>query len=95
MKPEIIAVKVWPKYFGDIISGKKPFEVRKDDRGYSVGKWLLLQEWEPIFHETGGYTGRDCTCEITYKLEGGQFGIEAGYCVLGIRLLDVAIPEKE
>jgi short-subunit dehydrogenase involved in D-alanine esterification of teichoic acids len=33
---------------------------------------------------TEQYTGAVCTRQITYILGGGQFGIESGYCVLGL-----------
>lgn len=72
-------LKTWPDVFEDVIAGRKPFEVRKDDRGYQVGDWLVLEEWSP---ETKEYTGRACDAEVTYLLRGGQFGIEAGYVVM-------------
>jgi hypothetical protein len=35
----------------------------------------------------GVYTGREVTVEVTYKLPGARFGVEEGYCVLGIKPL--------
>ena len=74
-------LKTWPPYFQAVVSGRKPFEVRKDDRDFKVGDRLLLREWDPTLRH---HTGRKVTCEITYKLDGGDFGVEVGYCVLGI-----------
>jgi hypothetical protein len=56
--------------------------VRRNDRDFRVGDWLLLQEYEP---DRERYTGRILYVELTYVLEGGQFGIESGFVVLGFR----------
>jgi hypothetical protein len=78
-------LKCWPPYFGVIIDGTKTFEVRKNDRGFQKGDVLLLREWDPHSNfGSGGYTGRDFTMLVTYVLQGGMFGIETGYCVLGL-----------
>ena len=73
-------LKVWPKYFNDIKSGKKKFEVRRDDRNFKVGDTLTLMEFSAI----SGYSGRSIQRKIIYKLPGGEFGIHSGYCVLGL-----------
>lgn len=77
-------LKTWPPYFQAVVSGRKPFEVREDDRNFQVGDRLLLREWDPKYKH---HTGRKVTCEVTYKLQGGSFGIQEGYCVLGIRVV--------
>lgn len=76
-------LKVWPKYYQDVYDGFKTFEVRKDDRGFNTGDGLHFQEWD---NETGEYTGRESYAFVVYKLPGGAFGIEEGFCVLGIRM---------
>lgn len=81
MEPKRHHLKTWPEYFKAILRGKKKFEVRKDDRNFKVGDLLYLEEWEP---KIGRYTDRDFVVKVTYKLKGGSFGIEKGYCVLGI-----------
>jgi hypothetical protein len=55
--------------------------VRCDDRGFSVGDTLRLREWSPIDEE---YTGAEVLRSVTCKLDGGRFGIEPGFCVLGL-----------
>jgi hypothetical protein len=77
-------LKTWPTYFRDVQVGKKCFEVRRADRDFKVGDVLHLEEWDP---ETQRYTGAVSGVEVTYILYGGQFGVEAGYVVLGVRLL--------
>ena len=73
-------LKTWSEYFQAVLNGSKTFEVRKNDRSFKVGDLLLLREWDNI-----EYTGDTALFKITYILQGGNFGIEAGYCVLGIQ----------
>jgi ASC-1-like (ASCH) protein len=75
------ALKTWPEYFEAIVSGKKNFEVRKTDRDFAVGETLLLQCFDP---EEQRYTGQEYKVRVTYILHGGKFGIEKGFCVMGI-----------
>ena len=58
----------------------KQFELRKDDRDYRVGDWILLKEFE-----NGSYTGRECGCfGITYILRNcPEYGLADGYCIIG------------
>lgn len=74
-------LKTWPEYFQEIINGDKTFEVRKNDRDFKMGDVLLLKEWD---NENSKYTGREWTVVVGYVLQGGQFGIEPGYCVMSI-----------
>lgn len=39
-------LKILPKYFEDVMTGKKNFEIRKNDRDFKVGDYLLLKEYE-------------------------------------------------
>lgn len=70
-------LKTWPEYFGVILSGAKRFEIRKNDRGFSVGDELVLQE----FTSQGGFTGREIDARITYLTD---FEQKPGFVVLGI-----------
>lgn len=79
--PETHELKTRPPFFRDVQDGIKTFEYRKNDRGFKVGDTLILREWLP---KTGDYTGTTVTRKITYMVEGGQFGIPEGYCILGI-----------
>ena len=74
-------LKTWVPYYEAVISGAKPFEVRRDDRGFQRGDRLRLVETSQRY---GTATGREAEYEITYVLTGGQFGIEPGYVVLGL-----------
>jgi len=50
-----IKKKTWPKYFQEILEGKKKFEVRLADFGIREGDILILEEYDP---EKKEYTGR-------------------------------------
>ena len=41
----IHSVKIQPHYFNDVLTGRKTFEVRKNDRNYRVGDYIALNEW--------------------------------------------------
>jgi len=75
-------LKTLEPYFGAVADGVKPFEVRRDDRGFQRGDRLRLVETS---QRDGTPTGREAEYEITYVLTGGQFGIEPGFVVLGLR----------
>lgn len=72
-------LKILPQYYEKVLSGEKRFEIRKDDRSFKVGDLIRLNEYDT------GYTGRDCLVEIIYKLVGGSYGLEEGYCILSIK----------
>lgn len=64
-------------FFENIASGRKRFEIRKDDRDYQVGDILILQ----CINNIGGYIGTPISVEIIYKTTYQQ---KDGYCVLGL-----------
>lgn len=74
-------LKTWPQFFEAAQSGEKNFEVRLNDRDFQRGDLLLLREWCP---RRESFTGREATRKVTYILNGGQFGVEEGYCVMGM-----------
>ena len=80
-------LKVWPDYFAAIDCGEKPFEVRKNDRCYSVGDTLRLREYEP---GPDRYTGREVERVVSYMISGDDpmgyaFGLRTGFVVMGLR----------
>lgn len=81
-------LKTWPIYFDAVMDGSKTFEVRRADRDFQVGDVLLLQRWDM---DLGDYTrdgsGHPATVSmrVSYILDGGQFGIAAGFVVMGVQ----------
>lgn len=54
MTAKTIIVKCWSRFFGEVLTSLKPFEIRYNDRNYQPGDWLIQKEYNP---ETGEYTG--------------------------------------
>lgn len=76
-------LKTWPEWYEPSVQGKKTVEVRNNDRDYAVGDVLHLREYQPPHAGFPGYyTGREHKAEVTHILTGGQFGVEADYCLL-------------
>lgn len=72
-------LKCKSQFFGVVKSGKKTFEVRKDDRGFSVGDYLALNEID----QEGQYTGDSLLVSISYILRDPEYCKE-GFAILGI-----------
>ena len=70
-------IKISNQFFDDVQSGKKNFELRKDDREYQVGDTLFMRE-----------IADGIQVKVIYKLT-GYVGLESGYCILGIERLVV------
>ena len=83
-KPDhkIHEIKIAAMYYEDVVSGKKSFELRKNDRGYKQGDKLIMLEFKD-----GKYTGRIVNADIVYMLE-DYTGLAEGYCILGIQVTD-------
>jgi len=77
-----------------VASGAKPFEVRRDDRGFQRGDILVLRCTERktglSTTEPGSYSFKEVRKRISYILTGGQLGIEPGYVVMGLQDADDA-----
>lgn len=58
----IIHKKILPKYFEEIVSGKKKFELRLADFEINEGDILILEEWDK---NTKEYTGRKIEVVVT------------------------------
>lgn len=71
-------VKLGTTSFDNVKTGRKTFELRKNDRGYKEGDTIVLHEYKD-----GTTTGRTITKKIVYMLEDFT-GLEDGYCILGL-----------
>ena len=80
----IHTLKTHPPYFQQILDGQKTFEVRKNDRGFEPGHYVILDEWEP---ETKQYTGRKEVFQISFLLQ-GEFGLPSDVCVFSLIKID-------
>ena len=66
----IVKKKIWPRYYEDIVSGKKKYDWRLNDFEINEGDTLVLEEWDP---ETKEYTGRNVEKKVTYV---GKFDLK-------------------
>jgi hypothetical protein len=100
--PQTHHLKTWPEHFQAVALGIKRAELRKDDRGFSVGDTLVLQEWdrniwmsvlgsgvEAADAVDAAYTGAEIRARVTHTLHGPGFGLEAGYVMMSLSLDEV------
>lgn len=83
-------LKTWPRYWDAVADGTKQFEVRRNDRAFQTGDILVLKMYDPENH-VYVWDGHDSKAKIftirkriTFILQGGQFGIEPAFCVMGL-----------
>lgn len=86
MKEHVL--KLETNYYQDVESGKKCFEVRKNDRNFKVGDYVKFKEIVTTCNSGEIETGRMSEVyTIKYIFEGGQYGLDVGFCVFGIEAL--------
>lgn len=79
-KPAIHVLKTDVPIWEHVSRGDKNFEVRRNDRDYAIGDILVLEEWRGE-----QFTGQLCKRVVTYVLQGGRYGVQLGYVVLGLK----------
>lgn len=79
---KVITKKITQRYFGDVWTEKKQFELRKeDDVTFDEDDVLILTE----INDKKEYTGRVIMCRVLYVLRNYE-GLEKGYAIIGIQL---------
>lgn len=75
-------LKVHPQFWDALVSGAKPFDVRRDDRKFKVGDTCLLREYDPSF---GFKSTTSVAKRVTYVLahEDLPAAIAVGHVALG------------
>lgn len=73
-------IKIAPSYFAEVLTGRKTFEVRQNDRNYKNGDIVILQEYDTNRHT---YTGREITKQITYILDSPEY-CKDGFIIFSI-----------
>jgi len=71
-------IKSWPKEFQSVLDGDKRHKVRRNDRNYQQGDYIILQEYNPKLEE---YTGREIRAVIYNITQPGTFGLPNDICV--------------
>ena len=88
-------LKIKHEYLVEITLGNKMFELRKNDRDYQVGDLIRFIKAERIrsVHEIEWEEpdiDKDALYKITYILKDvPEYGLKKGYCILGIKRLEV------
>ena len=82
-------LKTDPDVFEDVYQGRKPWEIRFNDRDYRVGDRLWLRETRYSGEEMRAgkpleYTGRELRVRVIHMLEGPRYGLAEGWAILSI-----------
>lgn len=80
MDAEVHELKTVQPYFDAVWNNQKAFELRKDDRGFKEGDYLLLREYNA---DAGTYSGRSVRALITFVSDYPD-ALRPGYVALGI-----------
>lgn len=74
-------------YFDAVERREKTYEVRKNDRFFQTGDVVVLHRIDPfeaVLHFLDENDPNALRFRIGAFLQGGQFGIEPGYCVFSL-----------
>ncbi len=75
-------LKILPKFFNDVLLGRKTFEVRIEDKSkFNVNDKLLLMEFDGE-----KFTGRQLKVNVTYVLRDEQL-CKPGHCIMAIEVI--------
>lgn len=83
-------LKTDPDVFDAVADGRKPFEIRLNDRDFRVGDGLRLRRTRDTgwaMKNTGAplvYTGEACERVVTYVLHGPQYGLADGWVIMSL-----------
>ena len=93
MHPKVHEIKSWPEFFRAIEDQDKTADLRRSDRDFQVGDYVLFREFDP--HEAKhhdpdrGDTGASCLVKITHITEpADNVGVPGGFVMLSIAYLD-------
>jgi hypothetical protein len=82
-------LKTWKPWWNEINVGRKTFELRKDDRDFRIGDYLVLKEYDQNVGLIGQFTGRVLVRRITYILDHkaipGDWGLLNDYVILSFQ----------
>ena len=72
-------LKIYHDFFESVISGKKTFEIRKNDRPFKEGDLLALNEWD-----WNAYTGRSCLVYVDFVMNSPEY-VKEGMVIMAIK----------
>ena len=82
-------LKTDPQVFALSFAGSKPWEIRKDDRGFQCGDLLKLRETEFSGEEMSKgmplkYTGRELSRIVIFIFQGPMYGLGQGWVIMTV-----------
>ncbi len=85
-------LKTDPDVFAQLVTNKKTFEIRYNDRDFKVGDILKLRETVHSAAEMKEgaqllYTGYWLRYEVTHAIYGPKLGIDEGWVVMSIKMI--------
>lgn len=83
-RPKIHELKTDLEYYEQVRNYEKPFEVRRNDRGFRKNDYLLLR---PYCRKTESYHSGHVLVKVISILDDPTYCKE-GYITMGIRVLD-------
>lgn len=85
----------WPEFFHALVDGSKTCEMRPNDRGFRVGDKLIQH---CLKHNRRGASRDDSVepfaAKITHIVQGGKFGIQPGYAMLSLLVVEDNNPNQ-
>lgn len=95
------SLKIEPEYFQLVQSGRKRFEIRKDDRNFQEGDEVELREWHPGHlgdsespERATGFTGHMLVFRIGYILRDERF-LPPGYVCFQLEPIELTAQTGE
>lgn len=73
-------LKIWPRFYEEIKTGRKTYELRRDDRDFQCDDVLVLNEYDP---DTKIFSGRQISRRVTSIMRTFA-GLEHGYCIMSL-----------
>ena len=84
-------LKTDPEVFDMVKIGRKKFEIRKNDRKFNMGDFLLLRKTVTTGQQMSAgepleYTGDEVKLLVIHILYGPLYGLEKGWVIMSIHL---------
>jgi hypothetical protein len=73
-------LKCWPASYDEVVSNRKRFDIRVNDRDFRVGDTLSLERWDP---DAQAYTGEHVRRVVTCIVQ-GEYGLPSNLCVMSL-----------
>ena len=85
-------LKVDPDVFSELVTGRKTFELRYNDRNFKVGDTLRLRETRHSAAEMKKgaqllYTGYWLRYEVTHAIYAPNWGLQDGWVAMSIKMI--------